>query len=120
MKAVFLAGHTALDFLNTRYEPPGGPVEVIGDGRSFLNWLVEAKLLSPAEAASQRRAGPGILDDAAAEARRVREWARAWLVRWREKPDLGYRREVAALNKLLARGSYFHELGVDGAVVRRM
>jgi predicted RNA-binding Zn ribbon-like protein len=33
----------------------------------------------------------------------VREWARAWLVRWRARAGADYGEEIATLNRLLAR-----------------
>jgi predicted RNA-binding Zn ribbon-like protein len=47
---------------------------------------------------------------AAAEARKVREWARAWLARWRARPGADFSEEISTLNKLLARESRSHEL----------
>lgn len=50
-----------------------------------------------------RRLGSRALDAAAAEGRRVREWARTWLERWRATPEAGYASEIARLNGLLVR-----------------
>ena len=50
-----------------------------------------------------RRVGAKGLDDAASEARRVREWLREWLERWRETPDADFSEEIATLNRLMAR-----------------
>jgi predicted RNA-binding Zn ribbon-like protein len=111
MNPLYLGGHPAIDFLNTAMTPDGSPVEVIPDGRSYLEWLQGAGLLSEAEAGKlARRFGAKGLDGAAAEARKVREWARAWLERWRARPAADYREELAALNKLLAREQSNHEL----------
>ena len=111
MKPLFLGGHPAIDFLNTAMTPDGETVETIPDGRAFLEWLVSAELLSEAEAAKvSRRFGVKGLDTAAAEARKVRDWAREWLARWRARPRGDYGDEIAALNKLLAREASTHEL----------
>jgi len=111
MKPLFLGGHPAIDFLNTALTPNGEPVETIPDGRAYLEWLSGAGLLAEAEAAKlARRFGVKGLDAAAAEARKVREWARDWLVRWRARPGADYDQEVTALNKLLAREASSHEL----------
>lgn len=111
MTPLFLGGHPATDFLNTRCSPQGQTIEWIGDGRSFVDWLMAAGLLDGAGATRlQRRFGLKALDVAAEEARRVREWARGWISRWREAPGADYGRELAFLNGLLARGSSHREV----------
>jgi predicted RNA-binding Zn ribbon-like protein len=111
MSPLFLGSHPAIDFLNTAFTPDGQPVETIGDGRAFLNWLVAAGLLEePGAARLQRRFGSKTLDATAAEARKVREWARSWLGRWRTRPNADYGDELAALNKLLARAAFHREV----------
>jgi len=111
MKPLFLGGQPAIDFLNTAMTPDGVAVETIPDGRAFLEWLVGAGLLSESEAARiSRRFGAKGLDTAATEARKVREWARDWLARWRMRPGADYGDEIAALNKLLARDVSTHAL----------
>jgi predicted RNA-binding Zn ribbon-like protein len=104
MEQLFLAAHRALDFLNTAREPGGERIETLPDGRAFAGWLVSAGLI---EAAAMervaRRCGARGLDAAAAEARRFREWTREWLLRWRRAPRADYSREIAALNRVLAR-----------------
>ena len=104
MDHLLLGGHAAIDFLNTSLAPDGVPIERIADGRSYVEWLVAAGLLEETHAAKlARRFGGEALDAAAAEARKTREWARAWLVGWRAKPGGDYREELATLNRLLAR-----------------
>jgi predicted RNA-binding Zn ribbon-like protein len=113
--ALFVAGHPALDFLNSAYAPGGERVETIGDGRALLDWMTGAGLLQK-DAAAQlaRRFGRKALDAAAQEARAVREWARTWLAAWRENPARDptheYDEEIAGLNKLLARENRVREL----------
>jgi predicted RNA-binding Zn ribbon-like protein len=123
MEPLFLGGHPAIDFLNTAMTPDGTPVETIADGRAYLAWLQGAGLLQEGEATKiARRFGTKGLDTAAAEARKVREWARDWFVRWRARPSADYGDEIAALNKLLARERSSHELiaGKEGfALVER-
>jgi predicted RNA-binding Zn ribbon-like protein len=111
MRPLFLGGHTAVDFLNTALAPQGAVIELIGDGRAYVDWLVAAGLLDR-ETASMlvRRFGVKALDAAAEEARRVREWARAWLSRWRAAPRGDYRAEATALNKLLEREAVRREV----------
>jgi predicted RNA-binding Zn ribbon-like protein len=104
MEPLFLGGHPAVDFLNTAFAPDGQEIETIGDGRTYLDWFVSAGLLTEAEAARvRRRFGAQALDHAAAEARKVREWARNWLARSRAAPRADYAEELGALNRLLAR-----------------
>jgi predicted RNA-binding Zn ribbon-like protein len=111
MEPLYLGGHPAIDFLNTAMTPDGVAVETIPDGRAYLAWLQGAGLLSESEAGKlARRFGAKGLDTAAAEARRVREWARDWLERWRARPAADYTEELVALNKLLAREQSSHEL----------
>jgi predicted RNA-binding Zn ribbon-like protein len=115
MKPLFLGGHPATDFLNTSLTPDGERIETIPDGHAFLEWLVSARLLEEAEAPRlARRFGVKALDAAAAEARKVREWARQWLARWRMRPNADYAEEIAALNKLIARAARRRELTVSG------
>ena len=111
MPALFIGSHPALDFLNTVYLPGEEQVEMLVDGRALLAWLVEAKFLDEAAATKlQRRFGSKAFDVAAATARKVREWARSWLTRWRAAPKADYREDIAVLNRLLARGASRHEI----------
>jgi predicted RNA-binding Zn ribbon-like protein len=108
---MFLGGHRAIDFLNTAFAPDGQPVETVGGGREFLEWLVSAGLLEEAAARSlARRLGAKALDSAATEARKVREWARSWLRRWRAAPGADYADEISILNRLLARDACYREV----------
>lgn len=109
--SLFLAGHPAVDFLNSAYAPGGVLVETIGDGPALLDWMTGAGLLDKREAAKlARRFSRKALDAVAQEARTVREWVRTWLLEWRENPARDYDEEIAALNKLLARESRGREL----------
>jgi predicted RNA-binding Zn ribbon-like protein len=109
--SLFLAGHPALDFLNSAYAPGGVLVETLGDGRALLDWMVGAGLVDKDDAARlARRFTRKSLDAAAEEARTVREWARSWIEAWHANPTRDYGDEIAALNKLLARESRGREL----------
>jgi predicted RNA-binding Zn ribbon-like protein len=111
VEPVFLGGHPAIDFLNTAFAPDGRLVETIGDGPGFLNWLAGAGLVQEAGAARvRRRLGSRSLDSAATEARKLREWARAWLERWRLSPAGDYAAEISRLNELLGREACHHEV----------
>lgn len=119
MEPLFLGHHPAVDFLNSALVPQGQPIETIGDGRAYLGWLVGAGLLDPATASRlPRRWGKEATDGAAAEARRVREWAREWLSRWRKAPHADYRAELAILNELVARVPLVREVVREGKVLR--
>jgi predicted RNA-binding Zn ribbon-like protein len=108
---LFLAGHPALDFLNTSYAPQGGPLEVIPDGQAFLRWAVEAAWIDAATASKlKRRFGASALDELAAEARKFRDWAAAWIARWSADPSADYAGELRRLNALLARQHGYSEL----------
>jgi predicted RNA-binding Zn ribbon-like protein len=114
---LFLGGHPAIDFLNTAYAPDGRVTETIGDGRAFMHWMVRGGLLEEALAARlTRRFGAQAIDAAASEARKMREWAREWIGRWRTDPHADYRQEIDALNRMLARAPRYSEVvvGVEG------
>ena len=112
MKPLFLGGHVALDFLNTRPVPRGSPIELIGDGTSYGLWLEGAGLLHGTTASSfRRRFSASAQDAAAAEARHLREWARDWIARWRDEPGAAYSAELRRLNQLMARAASQPELG---------
>lgn len=109
--SLFVAGHAAIDFLNSAYAPGGTPVETIGDGRALLDWMAGAGLLDKNAAARlAKRFTRKSLDAAAEEARTVREWARTWIEAWRANPSRDYGEEIATLNKLLARETRGREL----------
>ena len=111
MEPLFIGSHVAVDFLNTTLTPRGEPIELIGDGASFVGWLVKAQLLDSEEAARlRRRFGAAALDETAAEARKLRRWTGDWLARWRESPRASYEAELRRLNELLGRASSFREL----------
>jgi predicted RNA-binding Zn ribbon-like protein len=111
MTAVFLGGHPAIDFLNTSFAPAGALTEVIGDGESFLSWLVDAQLLSAEQAKQVRRVvGRSSLDDAAHEARALRDWAVGWIDRWSKHPRASYAPELAHLNRVLQRARAHDEV----------
>jgi len=110
-RPLFVAGHPAIDFLNSAYAPSGQQIETLGDGRALLDWMVGAQLLDAAESAAlQRRFARKALDATAQEAREVREWARPWLAAWRTNPARDYSDAIAVLNRLLARETRGREL----------
>jgi len=108
MEPLFLGGHPAIDFLNTYVVPRGEPVELIGDGKSFVHWLVEAKLLDASAARGlARRLGGEALDGVAGEARELRERVRAWLER---TPGDDVPPELKRLNRALQGEQVYREV----------
>jgi predicted RNA-binding Zn ribbon-like protein len=111
MKAVFLGGHPAIDFLNTIFSPQGITTEIIGDGESLLRWMVSAKLVDTPAAASIRRSHNGAtLDAIAADARKLRSWAAGWIDRWSRRPLGNYTNELRRLNALLERSHSYWQV----------
>ncbi len=111
MEPLFLGGHPALDFLNTRPTPRGEPVELIGDGRSYAEWLERAGVLQGTTASTlERRFGLAALDAAASQARKLRSWAGDWIARWRDAPGGNYGQELRRLNSVMARASCYPEI----------
>ena len=84
-----------MDFLNTSLSPRGKAIELIGDGQSFVAWLVSAGLLDASTASKmKRRFRAEALDAVASEARKLREWAGDWISRWRDAPGGNYETEA--------------------------
>jgi predicted RNA-binding Zn ribbon-like protein len=111
MKPLFLGSHPAMDFLNTRPAPRGAPIELIGDGTSYVAWLEGARLLHDTTAQKlRRRFGAAALDAAAVEARDLREWARDWIARWQNAPRGTWKAQLRRLNQLLARAKFYPEM----------
>jgi predicted RNA-binding Zn ribbon-like protein len=100
-----------MDFLNTTLAPQGTPIELIGDGRSFVEWLTGAGLIDAANAAKlTRRFGAKALDETAAQARRARKWIEEWMSRWREAPNDDYSAELNRLNGLLEHARTYRQV----------
>ena len=111
MEPVFLGGHPAIDFLNTTFSPQGITTEVIGDGESFLRWMVKATLLDAPTAASIRRRYSGTtLDAVAADARKLRAWVAGWIDRWSRRPRDTHDAELRRLNALLEHSHSYREV----------
>lgn len=121
---ILLADAPGLDFLNSIATPVDTPVEWLASGADLLAWLRAAKLV-PEEvlAEVERAAGPGELDAIAAQARGLREWFRAFVVRHKGRPlPASAVEELEPLNRLLARDEGFEQLvagDAGGAVVRK-
>jgi predicted RNA-binding Zn ribbon-like protein len=93
---MFIADHPGLDFLNSIGTPVETVIEWIGNGEDLLSWLVEARLIDPAEVAFIRaNSFPGELDEVAAQARALREWFREFV-----RSHMGRPLSAKALNLL--------------------
>lgn len=123
MRPLFLGSHPAIDFLNTALSLDGTPIEIIGDGKAFVDWLISAELLDGTTASKLKdRLTIKDLDASTKEARRFREWARDFLSRWRTNPKDDYEAEVSLLNRLLKREVIRREVVITGsglAIVER-
>jgi len=98
-RALFLAGHPVLDFLNTRMRVREDVVDLLQSNEDVLRWLKQAGF--PVPAFSRKAKPPELLGSA----RCLRENIRCLL----EKRKLGKRGDPAALNRFLMAGrSYAH------------
>jgi predicted RNA-binding Zn ribbon-like protein len=100
-----VADAPGLDFLNSIATPVDVPVDWINDGEGLLHWLRHAGLVPVAVLDDLRkRALPAELDEVAAQARRLREWFRAFVSahkgRSLKRIDL---EQLRPLNQLLER-----------------
>jgi len=109
---MFVADSAGLDFLNSIAVPVDRPVEWLGSGEDLLRWLEEARLV-PRDVleASRKSALPGELDAVAAQARSLREWFRAFVLRHQGRPlEPDALRQLEPLNRLLARDEEFGQI----------
>ena len=98
--AIFLADHPALDFVNTLAAPGGVMTEWAGDGAALLVWLRESSLVSPADDRAIRAAFSATdLDQAAKEARALRQWFRDLVTE--EKQAVALQAAARRLNAIL-------------------
>jgi predicted RNA-binding Zn ribbon-like protein len=110
--AMFLADSRGLDFLNSVATPVDTPVDWIADGEGLLDWLGQANYV-PADVLKEIKAGAtrNELDRVADQARELREWCRGFV-----RKHMGKRlspsalRELAPLNRLLARDEAFSQI----------
>lgn len=111
-RAVFIADSRGLDFLNSIATPVDKPIEFIGNGEDFLQWLQSAGLV-PAEVLATLRdnAVPGELDAVAARARALREWFRGFVDKHRGKRlPRNALKKLEPLNQVLARDDEFGQI----------
>jgi predicted RNA-binding Zn ribbon-like protein len=110
--AIFIADSAGLNFLNSIATPVDAEIDWIADGEGLLTWLQQARLV-PAEVpdAMRKQAKPGELDRVAAQARRLREWFRAFLRKHGGKPLKAVElADLEPLNRLLCRDEEFGQL----------
>jgi predicted RNA-binding Zn ribbon-like protein len=96
--------HAALDFLNSVLAPSGELLDFLHDGATMARWLTGSGVVPDAVATAAQGFTPRQLDRLAAEARELREWFRALVLRW----SAGGARTLRAadldhLNALMAR-----------------
>jgi predicted RNA-binding Zn ribbon-like protein len=110
--AIFVADALALDFLNSVATPADVEIDWIEDGEGFLDWLGQVQLVPPDVLKALRaEAGPGQLDNVAAQARSLREWFRKF-VRSRKGAPLVAKdlQKLEPLNRLLERDGRFSQI----------
>jgi predicted RNA-binding Zn ribbon-like protein len=113
---MFIGDAVGLDFLNSIATPVDVPVDSIEDGEGLLSWLEQAQL-APTEAVESIRAQalPRELDQAADQARRLREWFRAFVRQHMGRPLSGEDLvQLEPLNRLLERGESFRRIVLGG------
>lgn len=111
---VGLAGHPALELLNSRAMPSPGaePIELIGDGADYLLWLAGTELIDHDDVAVlEDLFSAGQLDGAAGDARTLRERLRPVLLKWAgDKPAPFPVDVIDELNALLAQDRRYTQL----------
>jgi predicted RNA-binding Zn ribbon-like protein len=110
--AIFIAGSLGLDFLNSIATPVDKPVDWLDGGDGLLRWLAQAKLV-PVDALNDLKAQtmPSELDKVAEQARALREWFRAFVVKHIGRPLTPKAlRELEPLNRLLERDEAFNQI----------
>lgn len=107
MDPLFLGSHPAMDFLNTFFMYEGKETDVIADGQLLLRWLVKSELMREAEIEKIKRSlGKKDLDNLAARARELRDWAAKWVAQWCKQPEADFSNELRTLNRWLKHGSF--------------
>lgn len=108
--AFMVGDHLALDFLNSTSTPSGLRTEWLCNGVELMDWLEQAGTID-ATVATQFRAGGEPLDQVAEQARSLREWFRAFVIR-HAGSELGAEAvaELAPLNHLLAQDDSYWQV----------
>lgn len=108
-----IADQPALDFLNTIAAPAGEQIEWIADGPDLVKWLEQSGAIGRSVAARyvSQADRSGALDRVAADARKLREWLRAFVRLHAGKPLRPEAvHELQPLNDLLARGEHYRQV----------
>jgi predicted RNA-binding Zn ribbon-like protein len=112
--AMFIADAPALDFLNSIATPVDEVVDWIGDGQGLIDWLRQAGWVSEHTLQQiAQEAMPGELEMVAGQTRALRDWFRDFVLTHRGQPLSSQAlKELAALNRLLARDEGFTQITV--------
>ncbi len=114
---VGLAGHPALELLNSRATPSPGaePIDLIGNGADYLRWLARTGLINDDDLPALEKCFSATqLDAAAADARTLRETLRPLLLAWTGEKPVPFPVDVIdELNALLAQDRRFTQLNRD-------
>lgn len=98
-----LGEHPALDFLNSVLAPAGDVFDFLHDGATLARWLSSSGVVTDPVAAATKSLAPRQLDRLAAEARGLREWFRALLLRWCADGERAVRKtDIDRLNALMS------------------
>lgn len=110
--AIFIGDAPGLDFLNSVATPAETTIDWIDDGEGLLSWLGQAQLV-PADVLGKIRtqAGHGELDALAGQARSLREWFRAFVLKHKGH-GLGPTAlaDLAPLNRMLDRDEAYYRI----------
>ena len=112
--AFFVGDHLALDFLNSMATPSGVRTEWLRHGPDLVDWLEQAGAIE-ATVATRYRAEGEALDGVAEQARSLRGWLRAFVLR-HAGSELGAEvlADLAPLNRLLARDDSYWQIEAGG------
>ena len=77
-----VGGHVALDFPNSVLALSSKVLDFLNDGAALARWAIGSGVVPDTVATSAQGIAPRQLDRLAAEARALREWFRAVVLRW--------------------------------------
>lgn len=115
--AIFVSGSPGIDFLNSVAIPVDEVVEWIGNGKDFLDWLKQARLLTTKDVSIvESNFSMRELDRIALRARELREWFRGFVQAHRGKA-LSPRAltQLGPLNELLGLDQVFWAIVPENA-----
>ncbi len=109
---ILIADSRGLDFLNSLAHPIDEAVECLASGEDLMAWLEQAGMMPRAVGEQMRAAAvPGELDDVAAQARRLREWFRGFVVKHKGRPLTAEAlAELGPLNRVLGRDDEYGQI----------